>query len=630
MNVLKKLTLFVYLFSSVVINIYATDRSRSTNTLISEVESVIISAQANILHKKSAEKDYWYYGAYLGVQYTSEYYLFLKWMDKKNSLLDETILKNMLLKQQQSGGHWVPIEDANQNSGDLGASIVNYWALKALGVDINSGPMKRARAFIVKNGGLDKAPVKCKMFLALFNNYEWDKLPKIPLGLFGNYLPVSADQFAQWISPHLRPMAYLRKYKINKHLGGMFSLKELFKVKRVVNNRQTPYRSFELTGAKTIIKQIVNKQGPKGSWGGYTSSITFSIAALEHFKASQGDRHYGKSISKVIAKAFAFVEQSYFNSGEISYRGVVNDGRFWDTALAVQALIESGYPAIELAASGDYLLKNRNDNGGFAFGYDFWSYPDNDDTAEQLLALAAIGGFDQELKTSIDWMINMQNDDGGWAAFDKNNTGNLILKLAAKDFADSADLFDESSPDVTGHVLEALATQGFDKTNSKVVQKAIHYLKKEVSNFPAWMGRWGVNYIYGTSGALIGLLRVQEDPKQAYIQKALNWLKSRQNNDGGFGESTKSYQDRKYAGRGVSTPTQTAWALMALIEAGQYKTDVVKKGIKYLLEQFQTYGEWVDASMVATGHPQVAYMSYPVYPAAFPFMALSRYLLASH
>ena len=224
----------------------------------------------------------------------------------------------------------------------------------------------------------------------------------------------------------------------------------------------------------------------------------------------------------------------------------------------------------------------------------------------------------------------MQNKDGGWAAFSKNNNGHFILNLFIKPFTDAVDFFDESSPDVTGHTLEALGQLGWKKNQSYyVINRAIEYLmNSQDSKTGAWTGRWGVNYIYGTSAVLIGLMSVGEPAGKDYVKKAVKWLKSVQNKeDGGFGESTQSYTNREWLGRGVSTPSQTAWALMALIAVGEAKSETAKKAADFLVESFEKAGKWEDLSTVGTGHPGIVYMEYPSYPFIFPLIALSRYFL---
>ncbi|MEI8348507.1 MAG: prenyltransferase/squalene oxidase repeat-containing protein, partial [Pseudomonadota bacterium] len=264
-----------------------------------------------------------------------------------------------------------------------------------------------------------------------------------------------------------------------------------------------------------------------------------------------------------------------------------------------------------------------------------YNVPDStDDTAELVIALAKTDRvrYAKNLRRATDWIIQMQNADGGWGAFDRNNNGSALLEHFVREFQDSADLFDDSSADVTGHVLEALADSGLLSSSSEEeiqdsIDSAVEYLKdtQDPKTF-AWKGRWGVNFIYGTSAAIVGLLKVGESPASPYIKKSLDWLESLQNPDGGFGETTASYNVASRAGRGLSTPSQTAWVLQALLEGGRGQSLATQKAVQYLIESFQRDGRWIDHSVVGTGHPSVVYLEYPSYPYAFPLMALGKYL----
>jgi squalene-hopene/tetraprenyl-beta-curcumene cyclase len=223
--------------------------------------------------------------------------------------------------------------------------------------------------------------------------------------------------------------------------------------------------------------------------------------------------------------------------------------------------------------------------------------------------------------------LKQQNSDGGWGAFDRNNLGNQIAKRLGKDLTDSVELFDYSSADNTGHVLAALGTYRLNLRASRSIQRAVRFLQRtQDAATGLWEGRWGINTLYGTTRAGIGLLRVGESPQSPRLQRAAQTLMSFQNPDGGFGESTLSYVDDGHRGRGASTPTQTAWVLEFLLQMGLHHAPTVSKGIEYLLEMMDVSELWSDGSVVGTGHPKILYMEYPVYPKAFPIMALAGYL----
>ena len=528
------------------------------------------------------------------------------------------------MSEQNLDGSWTPIFDVNVNLGELSASVMNYFALKAMGVSPNSKEMLLARDYIIKNGGIESSNLITKVFLALFDNYPWKNLPKIPLFFFENSpvkLVGTVNSFAQWIGPNIMPIAYLKKYQIHKNLGKAYDLRELFVRDPQIENKDIPIEEDHHI-AQDVMAKILKNQKKRGSFGAYIPATFFSYICMIHFEKTFKERDFTKEKEM----AMSYLKNLIIRKGEMSTLGIVDDGHIWDTALISLGLLRSQYPAKELKSAGDYLVTTATPEGGYPFGYDFEEYPDTDDTAMVIMSLAEIGGYDEQNDKAAEWLLSMQSKDGGWGAFAKNNTGNFIMRAFAKDFQDSADLFDESSPDVTGHVLEALGRIGYNKENSIHVRKAIAYLKKQVKDFPAWTGRWGVNYIYGTGAVLAGLSSVQENMSEEYIMKARKWLINSQNNDGGFGETTFSYINPQYAGKGVSTTSQTAWGLMGLLKTGDKKDPGVTKAVEYLVREFNSEKGWHDRSTVGTGHPKIIYMDYPSYPVAFPMISLGEYL----
>ncbi len=588
------------------------------------LQSVIDRGKRNILSEK-IDNEYWNMPSYLGANFISLYYCLTKWYNKKDSLVDEGRLRRMLLHTQLPDGSWYNVKDANVTTGNIDFTIFNYFALKAMGTDTGSGPMSRARNFILSKGGMEGSSLFTKIWMALFRNYPWDDLPAVPILIYTDSFPVNYTSFSQWVTPHMVPIAYLKKYRISKDLGPRFDLTELWKGNKPALETPAPERDF--SELETIFTFILKTQQPMGSWGGYTMSSLLTIMVLEDIKSHFP--RFKEGLDPMITKSFGFIEELYFKTGPSAYRGVLDDGRFWDTALLALALINADYDGARLEKTGQYLIRQQHENGGFPFGLDFWYAPDTDDTAEIIMALYHMGMAKSEINDAVSWLKDMQNKDGGWGAFDKNNNGNIVIDFIARDFKDSVDLFDDSCPDLTGHILEALGTVGLTVKNSETCRSGVSYLKKtQNSETGSWDARWGINHIYGTGAAVVGLVKAGEDPDSAYIRRALKWLISRQNSDGGWGETTRSYDDMALAGRGVSTPSQTAWALLALIEAGLEKNPAVVRGIGYLVREFNRDGKWIDRSTVGTGHPRILYMNYPSYPYAFPLMAVAKYCKA--
>jgi squalene-hopene/tetraprenyl-beta-curcumene cyclase len=530
-------------------------------------------------------------------------------------------------------GSWPIIQDLNSLNGDLNTTIAHYAALKAMGAKTTLPELIKAKMFILKNGGIKNASIFTKILLSLFGNYSWEEIPNIPYILFDEHFFLNYKNFGQWIAPHLFPISYLEKAKTLKQLGPNFDLSELWinVPESVRKNNLNNYYSNSYApdyNDRALLLKILTKQKPNGSFGGYTSATLFSLMALENYQYFQND--LDKDINSAIIKGINFVDNLYFNSGDSSYLGTTCDGRYWDTAFIGQGLLESNLNQKYLTQTSKYLLEIQNyASGGYGFGLDFEDVMDTDDTAEILLYFKKSGIENYQKEKTINWLFTMQNDDGGWGAFDRNNTGNFILKFATREFLDSADMFDESSADVTGHILEALSAFGYTIKNSQAVRNAVLYLSKSQDpNAPAWQGRWGSNYIYGTSSSLIGLIKAGVNPQTDLIQNSIRWLTNCQNKfDGGFGESFLSYSDSSKICQGISTPSHTAWALMALIESGHGDSLVAQNAALYLLKSYKENGnQWVDKNtFVGTGHPKIVPMHYPSYAWAFSLMALSRY-----
>jgi squalene-hopene/tetraprenyl-beta-curcumene cyclase len=312
----------------------------------------------------------------------------------------------------------------------------------------------------------------------------------------------------------------------------------------------------------------------------------------------------------------------------------------WDTALVLNALFDSGVegsdPALirgaewllskQTRSEGDWKIKAKEARpGGWYFQYENEFYPDNDDTAAVLLALIKILGTDEQarpaLERGLDWLLKMQCRDGGWGAFDIDNDRLFLNQIP---FADHGALLDPSTVDVTGRVLEVLGLLGYDTTFDPAA-RGVGFIRREQETFGGWYGRWGVNYIYGTWSVLAGLRAIGEEMSQPYIKRATAWLRSVQNPDGGWGESCRSYDAPSTAGLGPSTPSQTAWAIMALLHAGETDSKNVTRGIGYLLDNQQYDGVWTEKLFTGTGFPRVFYLRYHMYCKLFPLWAISMY-----
>jgi squalene-hopene/tetraprenyl-beta-curcumene cyclase len=312
----------------------------------------------------------------------------------------------------------------------------------------------------------------------------------------------------------------------------------------------------------------------------------------------------------------------------------------WDTCIAMVALEEAGMPADHAAlvkaadwlltkqilGGGDWQIKNKDaEPGGWAFEFRNDFYPDVDDTAFVLMALQRVRFPDEKrmegaMWRGIQWLLSMQNRDGGWGAFDRDNNRQLLCNIP---FADHNAMIDPSTADVTARVLECLGRFGWP-AGHPVVRKAVRFLEQDQSKDGSWFGRWGVNYVYGTSGVLRALETISMTA-QDYCVRAVNWLRQVQKEDGSFGESLNSYEVVSSKGQGNSTASQTAWGLIGLLAGADPNDPAIARAAAYLVGQQHADGSWGEDDFTGTGFPGVFYLKYHLYKNSFPVYALARY-----
>jgi len=599
----------------------------------------ILEKSVKTLLEQQDRQGCWSFPAHLGSHYISLYALFLEWLRFRgfSSRLDLNRLARILLNTQLPDGSWRQARDPARPSGEVNATVLNYAALKFFRTSISTAnvqpAMEAARRFILAAGGIESTNQFTKTFLALFGLRGWEDLSQIPYLIFLEALPLNYRQFSQWVIPHLIPMAYLRHNRVSRKIRGTFGpefdLNELYAGPPWQPSEKGPEPSAWYDGF--MVRKILRQQRNHGSWGGYTVSTLFSVAALDHFYR----KHPGRfpAIPGAIQRGLGFVDPLYFDNGKGNYLGCLMDGSVWDTILAAQALEQAGETSDPLILAAENLYETQTAEGGFPYGRDFEQYPDVDDTSRALVFLRKMAPFTRRTgaaesrKQGLQWLLKQQNSDGGWGAFDQDNVGSRVMRRLTRDLTDSVELFDASSADNTGHVLAGLGAYGFTTAHSRSVRRAVRFLRR--TQDPAtglWEGRWGINTLYGTTQAGTGLLRAGESAQSPYLLKAARTLVSFQNPDGGFGESTLSYLDDGHRGRGASTPTQSAWVLEFLCEMGLHQADPVSKVVNYLLDTRSESESWRDGSVVGTGHPGILYVEYPVYPKVFPVMALANYL----
>ncbi len=600
---------------------------------------------------------YWWYELESNVTMVSEYLMVLHFLGLRDEERDRKIVYH-ILRNQRADGTW-PLFFGGR--GDLSTTIEAYFALKLSGLSADDGPLKKAREFILREGGIEASRVFTKIYLALFGLYDWRAISSIPveLNIFPAWFPLNIYNFSSWARSTLVPLAMILAFKPVRTVNGM-SLRELYrepdKVPPITSGRlpsfswkkifiamdrlvkvyeRQPFKPFRKTALKRTEQWILDHQEPTGDWGGIQPAMVNSVLALSTMGYANNSEPMRKGLEAL--KNFT-IEDDH----ELALQSCISP--VWDTALTALAMHTAGldkeHPSLEKACSwlvskqilrrGDWSVKRPLlEPGGWAFEFENSWYPDVDDSAVVLLLLNKCADENSVRRESVSrglrWILGMQGKDGGWGAFDVDNDLKILNQLL---FGDLEAMIDPSTPDLTGRVLELVGSMGYGPSND-VVMRATAFLKRTQEKEGSWWGRWGVNHLYGTSNVLVGLNAVGEDMSRSYIRRAVQWLKSKQNADGGWGESCESYrQSPSNACTERSTPSQTAWAIMALIAAGEAGGREVSNGVTYLLKRQRADGTWDENEFTGTGFPKYFYLGYHNYRNCFPLMALGRYLSA--
>ena len=539
---------------------------------------------------------------------------------------------------------------------EVSASVKAYFVLKLAGDSTNAPHMKRAREVIRNLGGLDATNSFTRIYLAIFGQYPWERCPAVPpeIILLPRSVPINLYEMSSWTRGIVVPLSVMWAIKPHSRVPQSANINELMVENSPrVYKRRGFWKSFFSTTDATL--KLVERRG-------WSPSREKALKAceqwmIEHFEKSDG---IGAIFPPIINSIIALRCLGYDNDHALTASQIrelekleIEEGDtlrvapcfspVWDTALALNAMIESGLPADnsevlkaakwildhEVKEEGDWKEKNpEGQPGGWYFEYANEFYPDVDDTFQVLTSLSKVRFPDQRdelqkreaMERALRWTLTMQNKDGGWGSFDKDCDEQFLTQIP---FADHNAMIDPSTSDITGRGLETFSALGF-KRDHWAVQKALAFIAKEQERDGTWFGRWGCNYIYGTWLALHGLKQIGEDMWEAPYQAAGCWLRSIQNADGGWGESPRSYDDVAYKGQGISTPSQSAWALMGLMATGD-DSDGLHRGIEYLLDKQRGDGSWVDDSWTGTGFPTVFYLRYHLYAVYFPLLALGMY-----
>ncbi|MBZ5604560.1 MAG: squalene--hopene cyclase [Acidobacteriia bacterium] len=570
------------------------------------------------------------------------------WNPPTRPLIDKAV-QSILARQLPDGGFNI----YSHGPSEISATIKAYTALKLAGLAYDDPNLARARERILALGGLQRANSYVKVNLSLFGLFPREHTPVIPpeLMLLGDFI----YQMSSWTRAIVIPLSIVHAMNPRRPVPAGFTLDELavpgVSFEFPNNEGFFSWRNFFLKADK-FLKFLERRM-----WRGRMRTKAIQRAEqwmLERTKYTDGLAAIYPPMMYVIMALDLLgypkdhpdvkeAEKQFFSLLVDDQRGFYFQPCFsvvWDTAIAAYALGESGVVpessltrcadwllTKEVRRKGDWTVKRPNvEPSGWYFEFANEFYPDIDDTAQVLLALAhakASKGHDACVKRAVDWLLAMQSRDGGWAAFDVDNDWH---SLSAVPFADHNAMLDPTCPDITGRVLEGLMASGVKKEHP-AVRRGVEYLKKSQEADGSWYGRWGVDYIYGSFLALRGLQAAGESDREAYILRAGEWLRSIQNADGGWGESCESYDKNTFVGA-QSTPSQTAWAILGLLAGGDTTSNSLHKGIEYLIETQRRDGGWEEELSTGTGFPRVFYLKYHYYRHSFPVLALSSYLKA--
>jgi squalene-hopene/tetraprenyl-beta-curcumene cyclase len=559
--------------------------------------------------------------------------------------------------RQRDDGTWAV---HHGGPGDLSTTVEAYAALRLAGDDPRADHLARARAFVLDAGGSEASRVFTRIWLAVVGEWSWDDLPALPpeVVLLPPWAPLNIYDFACWARQTIVALAVVAAHRPRRPLpftlhelrsgrspqdrpplasgAGLFGLLDrVLHAYERLPGRLPPKSVLRPRALRAAERWILRRQEADGSWGGIQPPWVYSLLAL-HLQGYPLDHPVMRAGLDGLDR-FTIVEEG-------TRRLEACQSPVWDTALVVVALADAGvapdHPALERAAAwlageevrvpGDWAVRRPDlPPGGWAFEFANDNYPDTDDTAEVVLALlrtgagAAPSGRAAAIERGVRWVEGMQCRDGGWGAFDVDNDSRLCGALP---FCDFGEVTDPPSADVTAHVVEMLAAA--PSADRGALARGVAWLRGAQEADGSWFGRWGANHVYGTGAVVPALAAAGAPPGDPAVRRAVAWLERHQNPDGGWGEDLRSYDDAGWVGRGASTASQTAWALLALLAAGRRGSGAARRGVGWLVASQTPEGTWDEPWFTGTGFPGDFYINYHLYRLVFPVTALGRYLRA--
>ncbi len=552
---------------------------------------------------------------------------------------------NWIRSKQLEDGTWSIFHGGPS---DLSATIEAYVALRLAGDAPDADHMQRAAQFVRDRGGVERARVFTKIWLSLFGLWSWDHVPAMPpeLIFLPRWFPLNLYDFACWARQTVAALTVVWAYRpvceipiaIDELRVGGPPLhrrkitdpwgKAFLKLDRVLHRYEAhPVRGVREAALARMERWILDRQEADGGWGGIQPPWVYSIMALTL-------RGYPLD-HPVLVRALRGLDGFTIEEPDVR-RLEACQSPVWDTALAMVALGDAGMlpgsdvmrrasdwlVGAEISHRGDWAIRRGSTStGGWAFEFANDWYPDIDDTAEVVLALRRgpqTPALEGAVRRGIDWTVGMRSKDGAWGAFDADNVRALVRRLP---FCDFGEVIDPPSADVTAHVVEMLAHEGH--AADPVTERAVEWLLAEQEPEGSWFGRWGANHLYGTGAVVPALVAAGIPRDHPAIRRAIAWLEGVQGYDGGWGEDLRSYVSKRWRGSGASTPSQTAWALLALHAAGE-RGDALRRGVAWLVDNQRPDGTWDEPYFTGTGFPGDFYINYHLYRLVFPVTALGR------
>lgn len=624
--------------------------ARAHGSLVERAARAADRSRAHLLSQQSAD-GFWHFSMEANATMDAQYVFANRLLGRSKPEVERR-LADHLLATQQADGSW-PLYFGGP--GHLSCSIEAYLALKLVGHDAQEPALVRAREFILSQGGVARAQVFTRIYLAFFGQFPWEGVPALPpeIMLLPERFPLSIYRMSSWARSTVVPLLILLQHRpsyVPEPGRGVeelwvapptpaavkfapdeqpFSVRNLFlAADHVLHLLDRLPASWRQRGLDRALHWILIRQDRNGGWAGIQPAMVNSVLALRAMGCAEDH-------PAVVAGLQAIDDFLVERDGHLLFQPCVSPT--WDTALTVRALVDAGdapqgehivramkwLERCQIKRPGDWsVLRPELPAAGWAFEFANDFYPDVDDSAVILMDMVLAGQTDSDVfREGLEWTLGMQCDDGGYGAFDVENTFEFWNRIP---FADMKAMIDPPTEDLTGRLCELMGLLG-QSAEAPRVRAARAFLRRTQRPDGAWWGRWGVNFVYGTWSALAGLRAIGAPEDEDMIRRGCAFLRSYQNDDGGFGESCGTYHGTKEPSPGRSTPSQTAWAAMGLMAGEGAASPELDAAINYLCHAQAADGSWPEPEFTGTGFPGHFYLRYDGYRNFFPLMALGRY-----